>query len=152
MSSAFEIDGTAYSLSSFGIKTSGYFAAAENEKGVYHIDGDKDDSTSMGNADKLREMIANNPEAVTEFFSKLSDELYETLTKKMAASSVSSAYTIYNDKSMKKKYEDYDDTIDEWEEKLEAIEEKYYNQFSAMETAMAKLQSSTSSLSQLMGQ
>lgn len=151
MSESFEIDGKKYSLSSFGISTLGYFSSGENEKGVYHIDGDSDDSSTSGNADKLKAMIASEPDVVTSFFTKLTNGLYDNLTNKMASSTVSSAYTIYNDKAMKKKYDEYDDTIDKWEEKLTAIEEKYYKQFSAMETAMAKLQSSTSALSSLMG-
>ncbi|MBO5228135.1 MAG: flagellar filament capping protein FliD, partial [Lachnospiraceae bacterium] len=42
MAGTYEIDGKNYSLSSFGINTLSYFIAGENEKGVYHIDGDKD--------------------------------------------------------------------------------------------------------------
>ena len=151
MSSSFTINGESYSLSSFGISTLGYFAAGENEKGVYHIDGDSEDSSTSGNEDKLKAMIASDPETVTSFFTQLSNNLYSTLTKKMAASSVSSAYTVYNDKSMQSKYDDYDDLIDKWEEKITNMEEKYYNQFSAMEKALAELQSSTSALSSLMG-
>ena len=52
---------------------------------------------------------------------------------------------------MQSKYDDYDDLIDKWEEKITNMEEKYYNQFSAMEKALAELQSSTSALSSLMG-
>lgn len=151
MSTSYNIGGKAYSLSSFGISTLGYFASGENEKGVYHIDGDSDDGSTSGKKDKLRAAIANDPDTVVSFFQQLSQGLYDKLTKKMASSSVSSAYTIYNDKQMKKTYERYDDTIEKWEEKLTNIENKYYKQFAAMETALAKLQSSTSALSSLMG-
>ena len=47
------IDGKTYNLSDFGISTGSYFSTSTNEKGVYHIDGDEDDSTSKGNTDKL---------------------------------------------------------------------------------------------------
>ena len=60
MSQSFEINGKKYSLATFGIKTLGYFDAADNEKGVFHIDGDKDDDASSGNDDKLRAAIANS--------------------------------------------------------------------------------------------
>ena len=51
MNSAIEINGKKYSLASFGIKTQGYFDSGKNEKGVYHIDGDPDDTVSAGNDD-----------------------------------------------------------------------------------------------------
>lgn len=37
-------------------------------KGVYHIDGDEDDSTTKGNSDKLRAAIANDSEGVIKYF------------------------------------------------------------------------------------
>jgi flagellar hook-associated protein 2 len=151
MSSSYTINGKSYSLSSFGIATLGYFSSGENEKGVYHIDGDSTDSSTSGNTDKLRAAIASDPDTVVSFFTQLTQGLYDNLTKKMASSTVSSAYTIYNDKQMKKNYEAYDDTIEEWEDKISDMEDKYYDQFTAMETALAKLQSSTSSLSSLLG-
>ena len=51
--SQIEINGKKYSLSSFGIKTGGYFTSGDNEKSIFHIDGDSKDSTSSGNTDKL---------------------------------------------------------------------------------------------------
>lgn len=151
MSSSYKVGDKSYSLASFGISTLGYFASGENEKGVYHIDGDSEDGSTSGKTDKLRAAIAGDPETVVSFFQQLSQGLYDNLTKKMASSSVSSAYTIYNDKQMKKTYDRYGDTIEKWEEKVTAMEDKYYKQFSAMEVALAKLQSSTSALSSLMG-
>lgn len=149
--SSIEIDGKSYSLANFGIKTQGYFAAAENEKGVYHIDGDSEDSVSSGNTDKLREMIASDPELVTQFFSKLSSNVYNTLSKKMASTSLSSAYTIYNDKQMTKEYSDYTTKISDKEDEIERWEDYYYKKFSAMESAMSKLNSQQSALSGMLG-
>ena len=151
MNSSFEINGKTYSLDTFGIGTLGYFSADVNERGCLHIDGDADDSNTSGNTDKLMAAINEDPEAVAEFFQKLSSKLYDDLTKRMSSSSVSSIYTIYNDKQMSSEYSDYKDKIDKWQEKLEYYEEYYYKQFSAMETALSKLQSSTSSLSNLLG-
>lgn len=151
MSQAYEIDGKNYSLSSFGIKTLGYFSSGDNEKGVYHIDGDSKDDQVSGNEDKLKAAIANDPENFQTFFSKLANGVYDSLTKKMASSSLSSAYTLYNDKEMQRKYNDYDDTIEKWEDKVAAIEDRYYEQFAAMESALAELQASTSGISSLLG-
>lgn len=151
MSRSFEINGKTYSLNTFGINTLGYFSADTNERGCLHIDGDADDSNTSGNADKLMAAINEDPEAVTSFFQQLSNTLYDDLTKRMASSSVSSIYTIYNDKQMSSEYSDYKEKIDKWQDKLDYYEEYYYKKFSAMETALSKLQSSTSSLSNLLG-
>lgn len=151
MSRSFEINGKTYSLNTFGINTLGYFSADTNERGCLHIDGDADDSNTSGNADKLMAAINEDPETVTSFFQQLSNTLYDDLTKRMASSSVSSIYTIYNDKQMSSEYSDYKDKIDKWQDKLDYYEEYYYKKFSAMETALSKLQSSTSSLSNLLG-
>ncbi len=150
MQGSFEIDGKKYSLSSFGIATAGYFSSGENEKGVFHIDGNTKDSTVSGKEDKLKAMLANDPDTVVSFFNQLTTGVYDALTKKMASSTMSSAYTIYNDKTMQKRYDEYDDIIEEWEDKVEKIADRYYNQFAAMEKALAEMQSSSSSLASLM--
>ena len=152
MQSSFEINGKSYSLSSFGIGTGNYFASSNEDKGVLHIDGDKDDSTTSGNADKLMAAINEDPDAVITFFQKLSDKMYNDLTGKMASSSVSSAYTIYNDKQMSSEYSQYKDKITSWEDRIQNIEDSYYKKFAAMEKAMSELQSKTASLGQILGQ
>ena len=146
MAQSFEINGKKYSLASFGIKTLGYFDAADNEKGVYHIDGDKDDDVSSGNDDKLRAAIANDPETVISFFSQLATSVYNDLSKKMASSSVSSAYTLYNDKQMTKEYTSYTSKISDKEDEITKWEDYYYKKFSSMESALAKLNQTQSSL------
>ena len=146
MAQSFEINGKKYSLASFGIKTQGYFDAADNEKGVYHIDGDKDDDVSSGNDDKLRAAIASDPDAVISFFSQLATSVYNDLSKKMASSSVSSAYTLYNDKQMTKEYTSYTTKISDKEDEITKWEDYYYKKFSSMESALAKLNQTQSSL------
>ena len=147
MARSFKVGDKSYSLSSFGIATLGYFNSPENETGVYHIDGDKDDTKTSANTDKLREMIASDPDTVISFFSQLSTQLYTDLGKKMAASSTSSAYTIYNDKQMNTQYSEYNTKISEAEDKVTTWEDYYYNKFSKMESALAKLNQTQSSLS-----
>ena len=151
MMSSFKVDGKDYSLASFGINTLGYFSSPENETGVFHIDGDKDDSHTSANTDKLREMIANDPDTVISFMSQLSTKLYTDLGNKMASSSVSSAYTVYNDKQMSTQYSEYNTKIKDAESQVTKWEDYYYKKFSAMETAMAQLNSQTSSLTGLFG-
>ena len=151
MSQGFSVNGTTYNLSSFGIKTLGYFVAADNEKGAYHIDGDPDDSAVSGNADKLKSAIAGDQDTFVDFFSQLTSNLYSQLSKKMAASSLSSAYTIYNDKYMDKQYKQYTKDLKNWDTKIENMREKYEKQFASMESALSSLQSQQSSLSSLLG-
>lgn len=151
MSKSYNINGKNMSLASFGIATLGYFTSSDNEKGAYHINGDADDSATSGNADKLRQAIASDPETVSAFFNKLAEGVYTTLSNKMKSSSVSSAYTVYNDKQMKSDYDDYKDKIKEWDKKITAYEEKYRKQFTAMEKAMSNMNSQQSQLASLLG-
>lgn len=151
MSATFEVNGKRMSLSDFGINTLSYFLAPDNEKGVYHIDGDEDDSSTSGNDNVLMKMITTDPETVTSFFTQLSKNLYTNLGNAMKGTELRSAYTVYNDKQIKSDLEDYDDKIDEWQEKLEYWEDYYYAKFAEMETALSKLESSSTSLSSLLG-
>ena len=130
MAQSVEIDGEKYYLSSFGIKTLGYFNAPTNEQNAYHIDGDEDDAATSGNADKLMAAIASDPEKVTEFMQGLAKNLYDAVDKKMKSTSLRTIYTVYNDKEMASEYSDYTDLIKKWEEKLADKEDYYYNKFS----------------------
>lgn len=146
------VNGKTMYLSDFGINTLGYFNAGDNEKGAYHIDGDKDDSNVANKDDVLRQMIAADPDTVMQFFSSLSNNLYDKLTDKMkSVPDTSSAFTVYNDKTMKKEYDDYKEKIQKEEDKLNALMDKWYSKFSAMETAMAKMQSKNNAISGMLG-
>ena len=149
---SYEIDGKSYSLSSFGIKTLGYFTAEDNEKANYHIDGDPDDDSTKANEDKLKAALVSDPENTIEFFSTIMKDLYQTLSDKLSKStSTSSAFKIYNDKTMQSQYDSYTKKLKNWEDKIEDYRDKYVKKFSAMETAMAKLQSQTSAMSSFFG-
>ena len=151
MMKSYTINGKSYSLSSFGIHTQGYLNAAKNEQYAYHIDGDEDDTITSGNTDKLMNMINNNPEDLEEFMKQLTSGLYSALDSKMKSTTMSSAYTIYNDKQMTREYNNYTTEIKEWETKISDLEDRYYKQFSTMETQLAKMQSTTSSLTSMLG-
>lgn len=151
MSGAVEVNGKKMYLSNFGIKTLGYLNAPKNQQNAYHIDGDEDDANSSGNADKLMTAITNDPDTVINFMQGLAENLYDSIHKKMQSSSLSSIYTVYNDKEMASEYSDYTSIIKKWEEKLQDKEDYYYKKFSSMETALSKLNSQTSSLSGLFG-
>lgn len=141
-----------YSLSSFGIETMGYFEAPSNEKNALHIAGDKDDSYSSSKTDKLKEMIASNPEATMEFFTQLFGGLYDEMQKIQSSSDNYTSYgSFYGDKKLQSEYDAQDKQVQKWEKYVADIEAKYYKQFTAMEKAMGELQSQQTSLSQLFG-
>ena len=96
-------------------------------------------------------MINSDPDTGVSFMQQLTTNLYDAIGTKMKSSSVSSIYKVYNDKEMASEYSDYTTTIKKWEQKLQDQEDAYYKKFSAMETALSKLQSQTSSLSNLFG-
>lgn len=146
-----EINGSKVYLANFGIETLGYFLAADNEKNAYHISGDPDDSSASTNEDKLKAAIAADPDSVIEFFSGLSQKLYSHLNSITSSTDFRSFGSIYDDKKMKEDYNNYTTKIKQMEEKLKAMEDKYYKQFSAMETALAKLQSNQSAVTSLLG-
>lgn len=135
-----------YSLSSFGIVTSTY-----TENGQLHIQGDKDDSSFMDLEDKLKKAIADNPNALTKTLTALGDEMYNHFMKAMKKTESSSSLTFYNDITMDKDIKKQKQNVTDLQDKLKAEEDKYYKQFSAMESAMAKLQSQQTYVSQLFG-
>lgn len=151
MNRGITINGRDYALSSFGISTLGYLNSVKNEQNAYHIDGDEDDENTSSKEDKLMAAITEDPDTVVEYMKQLSKNLYDAIDKQMAGNDLRTRYSIYNDKELDKQYNNYTKTIKEWEEKVSDKEEYYYKQFSHMETALAKLQSQTSSLSGLLG-
>lgn len=152
MSKGIEVNGKTMYLSSFGVNTLSYFTAGDNEKNMYHIDGDPDDASTSGNADKLKSMIASDPDTVVSFFTQLSKNLYSKMNDLSKPVEGYRSYgSFYDDKKMKTDYDDYKTKISDLEEKLADYEDKWYKKFSSMETALAKLQSSTSAVTSLLG-
>ena len=152
MSGGIEVGGKTLYLHDFGIETLGYFEAQDNERNAYHIAGDPDDADTSGNADKLKGMIANDPDTVISFFTKLSQNLYDEMSE--MSSSVKgyrSFGSFYDDKKMKSDYDDYTTKIKEQEKKLNDYEDKWYKKFAAMETALAKMQSGANAVTSLLG-
>ncbi|HHX55133.1 MAG TPA: flagellar filament capping protein FliD, partial [Clostridiales bacterium] len=129
-----EVDGKTYTLSSFGINTSDY-----TERGLLHIYGDEDDPTYSSNDDKLLKAIEEDPELVMKVFSEIGKELHSTMSDKMSSvPNVKSAMTFYNDKLMSKELSRYEKEISVLDRKLYEMEERYYNQFSRLETALSQ--------------
>ena len=140
-----KINDKTYSLASFGISSQSY-----KERGVLQIEGDED-STTAGLENKLMDALINNPDEVMMVMTKLADNLHSSLMDKMKSTTLSSALTVYNDKEISKSITNYKSDLKELEKKLQKIEDRYYKQFAAMETAMAKLNSQSSALASMLG-
>ena len=142
-------DGTTsrYALSSFGIVTSDY-----TEKGQLHIQGDADDSDFAGLDDKLKAAISDNPEALMKTLTTLGDEIYKNFQSSMKrVVGVRSSLTFYNDLEMDDDIKSYKEDVTSLQKKLQDEQDKYYKQFSSMDTALTKLQSQQTYISQLFG-
>ena len=141
-----------FTLASLGIVTGDY-----TENGKLHILGDADDSTYSGETNKLKSMLESNPDIFQQVIAGTGDangigeQLYDSLATSMKRTSTSRSLTFYDDITMEDQMKDYNDEVDKWQEKLQKLEDRYYEQFAAMESAMAALQQQQSYLSGLMG-
>lgn len=141
-----------FTLASLGIVTGDY-----TENGKLHILGDEDDATYSSETNKLKAALEANPEIFSQVFAGTKEnpgigtQMYDSLNKSMARTTTSRSLTFYDDITMEEQLSDYEDEVEKWEEKLQAMEDKYYDQFAAMESAMAVLQQQQSYISSLMG-
>ena len=125
------------------------FISFITEGGLLHIYGDADDSVYSAKDDKLKKALDEDPDAVIATLTGVFGKLRETMSQKMSATKYSSSLTFYNDIKMKSDVKSYEDEIEDWEDRLAEMEDSYYSKFTAMETALAKLQSQQSSMSSL---
>lgn len=140
------VNGKSYSLASFGIGSLSY-----TEKGTLHIDGDSDDNMTSGKVNKLMDALTNDPDTVMQVINKMAGDLYSKITDDMKGSTLRSSLTVYNDKEMTKTMTQYQKDLTTMNAKLKDMEDRYYKQFSDMETAMSKLNQQSSSLASMLG-
>lgn len=141
-------DGKTYSLANLGITTGKDY----KEYGLLHIKGDEDDNDYADSENTLQSMINSDPDIVMEVMSGIVSNLYDSINKKISTTTtMKSALSFYNDKEMTKQMTQYKKDIKSWETKLSDMEDRYYKQFSAMETALSKLQSQQNSLASYLG-
>ena len=148
-----QVNGRTMHLSSFGINAMDFFLAAPNEKNALFIDGDEDSSHVSNKPNRLKEMIANDPKLVSDFFTKLSHNLHDAMNKVLMERNADfkSFNTIYNDKHLKREFDNFTKEIARQEERLTKMEDKFFRQFSKMEVALAKMQSNQSAITGLLG-
>ncbi len=128
-------------LSDLGIVTGNY-----TEKGKLHIEGDAEETLYGLKENKLKKAIEENPEEVAALFTALGEKLYATLTDKMKSTSLNSAFTLYNDKQMKKQVVEYESKIFTLEDRMVTMESRYRAQFTAMEQAIQRTNNQSTSL------
>ncbi|MBP1907227.1 flagellar hook-associated protein 2 [Paenibacillus turicensis] len=119
------------------------------------------------NEDKLKQAISDHPDKVMELFIGSSDgntkgifdKLYDTtlntlgrISDKSGTSKYSSdlTQTLDEQSTMGKELTDLDDRIKALTKRLTSMEESYYTKFNAMEQAINKLNSQTSSITNLL--
>ncbi|GMQ58047.1 flagellar hook-associated protein 2 [Vallitalea sediminicola] len=140
--SGFEFD----FLSELGIVTGDY-----SEKGLLHINGDEDDPLYAAKKNSLKIAIEEDPEKVADLLNAIGDKLHSTMQEKMKSTEISSALTFFNDKQIDKQIDSYKDRIEELEERLTNVEQRYYQQFTAMEKAIQMMNNQSASLASMLG-
>lgn len=129
------------SLSRLGITTSANWL----DNGKLYID-----------EDKLKEALTENSEQVMEFFTGndsadgLADILYEKVNEGITSikDKAGTSTALYDNSFLGKEIEEVDEQIDIWEERLEEIETRYWNQFTAMEKALQEMNNQSDWLTQ----
>ncbi len=136
------VEGTGMKLSDIGLATGAYYDGAKITL----------------NKDKLRTALETNPDAVTSLFTKSSKsaDANTKFNESGFVARVSTALLSYTDRAtdvslaaLEDSISDSKDTVDTLEEKMSAKSEALYLKFSAMEAALAKLNSQSSWLAQM---
>lgn len=136
------------SLSEIGITTQSY-----KDNGKLYID-----------EDALRQALSKDPDGVKDLFANtgssndekgVSARLYDIVSDGIKYLSdkagSSSSFSSVDNSYIGKRLTEMNDEIDDWEEKLKDIENRYYEQFTAMETAINKMNTQSSWLAQQFG-
>lgn len=133
-------------LTAIGITTGDY-----NEKGRLHID-----------ENRLKEAIAADPDAVMDLFARSTDadggqglatRLYDSVSAGIGQlidkAGADSSYSSVDASFMGKEITGYEKQIHSWDDRLNILENRYYKQFSALETALSKMNQQSAWLSGL---
>ena len=133
--------GTGKAATAIGISTASYFTSSAGQLTL--------------DTDKLKEALAENPDQVLSIFTGGSSTSVSDQQGVMYK--LKSAFSTYLDdskstlSSLDTEIDNDDDDLTTLKDKLSDAAEKYYNKFSAMETALSKLTSSSNMLSSLFG-
>jgi flagellar hook-associated protein 2 len=134
-------------LSSVGITTGKY-----HEGGKLYIDEEKLKLALQNDPSKVTDLFKGTTDGTTKgIFEKVGNTMDVTLTKMVTKAGTSKYSTDINsiyreDSVMGRNLKSYNKQISNLESRLTAMENRYYKQFTAMETAMSKYESQSSSL------
>lgn len=134
------------SLSSLGITTAGWF-----DQGKLYLD-----------ENKLREALVADPEGVQKLFTAdaekdgfdgIAQKLYDAVDNGMERiqDKAGSSSSLLDQSYLGKEIDRIDERIEKLEDYLVNVEERYWNKFTAMETALQQMQSQSSWLSSMLG-
>ncbi len=132
------LEGSFKSLSEIGITTGLY-----SENGKLHLDEDKLKQALAADADGVKELFTHSSTVSAEI--GLGTSLYSTVADGIKYLSnkagSSSSLTAVDNSYIGKRLTELNDRIDDWEERLEKIKERYYKKFTAMEEAINTMNS-----------
>ena len=133
------LGGVGKNATEIGLSAAGYF---DSNAGQIVLDEDKLTQMLKNNPDEVIRMFTNGGSSAASSEQGLIYKLRNSITAytKKAADSV---------KTVKKQINTYGTEIDELEDKLGKLADRYYAKFSRMETALARLNSQASYISQL---
>ncbi|MCM3786006.1 flagellar filament capping protein FliD [Neobacillus mesonae] len=134
-------------LSSLGITSGQYY-----ENGKLYLDEEKFNQAMQSNPQKLAEIFQGvGSSSSNGIFGKMSETINGSLDKLVTKAGTSKysgdLNSILKEESiMGRQLKDYNKRIDDLQDKLVDLENRYYRQFTAMETAISKYNSQSSSL------
>lgn len=136
-------------LGSIGLGTGSF---RDHTGAMLFIDGDSEVGGSRaGSPNRLREALEKNPEEVANLLSNLGEKLYNKIANRMKSTTQRSFMSFYDDKALKEEQKRFDKRIEEMEEKMIVLEDRYRKQFAEMEKALARSNSMASSMMQQLG-
>lgn len=128
------------SLASIGITTGDY-----SEKGRLYLKNDGADLKAAIEADPEGVMRLFNNDSTVAGEKGIAVRLYEEADNGVDAiidkAGAESSYSLRDDSALGKKLYDLDKQIDDWEDRLAEIEDRYWRQFTALEKAINQLNS-----------
>lgn len=152
------VTGKYTSASSIGIETGKYV----DDDGKISSEADNGGKIYV-NEDDLRAALEADPDVVYKIFGtssdsneskgvagRLYDQLYDTMSRLKTAGGYPNS--VDTQSLLAKKLTDYNKRLNSMADQLETIQERYYKQFDAMESAINKMNKQSSWLSQQLGQ
>lgn len=137
LSSAVEgLDGTNNTLSEVGINTGLW-----QERGKLHIDEAKLKQALRENPEQVMALFTKDPESGSESETGLIRRLYEVVDRGIDRIGDKAGYdsSLYDQSYLSEEIRRYDERMDALEERLAEVEERYWNQFIAMEKALQQM-------------